>query len=306
MRRELYGLVIETDIDLRGAGLPTERDPDVRVTAADFVGQDDVDLNGHTLLDFQAGEERYTLVRVGDGGFLFRLHGFGDVRVSPSVDEVSVALAPHAPEGMTGVITIGAVLSLLLYLRHLPVFHGSAVDIGGEAVAFIGHSGQGKTTMAALFCAEGATAITDDVLVIENPDGVPAVRRGSRELRLRRPSSSLAAVVSGGTTRISADDRIVVAAPGTLGESVPLAAVVIPAPTRDGSPLRFMRLKATDATFALIGFPRLLGWRDPRILADLMAAAAAIASRVPVFVAYTPWGPPFPDGMTRALLGELR
>jgi energy-coupling factor transporter ATP-binding protein EcfA2 len=45
--------------------------------------------------------------------------------------------------------------------------HASAVVVGGEAVAFAGKTGLGKSTLAASFAAAGFPALTDDCLIVK-------------------------------------------------------------------------------------------------------------------------------------------
>jgi hypothetical protein len=56
---------------------------------------------------------------------------------------------------------------LLLSWAGKAVFHGSAVDVDGGAVAFLGDSGAGKSTLAASFAMNGKALVTDDGLEIE-------------------------------------------------------------------------------------------------------------------------------------------
>jgi hypothetical protein len=54
--------------------------------------------------------------------------------------------------------------------------HASAVAVDGAAVAFLGRTGRGKSTLAAAFGLRGAPIVTDDCLVFElSPEGVVAV-----------------------------------------------------------------------------------------------------------------------------------
>lgn len=64
-------------------------------------------------------------------------------------------------------LLIGQVLPFAAVLRGLEVLHASAVAIDGEAVAFLGHSGAGKTSLAMALCRLGAEFLADDVLSIE-------------------------------------------------------------------------------------------------------------------------------------------
>ncbi|MBU1419335.1 MAG: hypothetical protein KKD01_15045 [Proteobacteria bacterium] len=61
----------------------------------------------------------------------------------------------------------GSVLSLLLFQRGLLVLHGSVISINGHGVVFLGHSGAGKSSMAAS-CLQmaGNLLVADDAAVI--------------------------------------------------------------------------------------------------------------------------------------------
>ncbi|WP_166996728.1 hypothetical protein [Paramicrobacterium fandaimingii] len=298
----LYGLGIETDFDLHDAGASDLEKTDVRVRTGPDLQTNVPQPSGERLLDFETNEPWYTLVRTAQGDLHFRVHGVCDYLISSDFRDVELRMNAGVERGMDGVMTVGALVSLLLYLKGTSVFHGSAVDVGGRGIAFVGHSGQGKTTMATLFCAEGASVITDDVLVVDSAQMRPRIRRGTRELRLRSGIEELADRAAGGAFRVSADARRVIAPRHSDAADVPLHAIVVPNPTRDGSPMRFERLGEKDALLALLGFPRLMGWRDQSVLSRVFKDASVLAARVPVLLGHIPWGPPFPEGITTALL----
>ncbi|MBE9213095.1 serine kinase [Plectonema cf. radiosum LEGE 06105] len=62
---------------------------------------------------------------------------------------------------------LGPIFSVLLRQRGLLTIHASCVAIDGEAVAFIGHSGWGKSTLANAFYNQGYPLLTDDVMAIQ-------------------------------------------------------------------------------------------------------------------------------------------
>jgi hypothetical protein len=64
-------------------------------------------------------------------------------------------------------LLIAQVLPFAAVLRGLEVFHASAVELDGRAVAVVGPSGAGKTSLALALCESGASFIADDVLVLE-------------------------------------------------------------------------------------------------------------------------------------------
>jgi hypothetical protein len=105
------------------------------------------------------------------------------------------------PAGEVEMCLLGPILGFLLHLRGTPCLHGSAVAVDGRAVAFLGHSGAGKSTTAAAFVRAGYPALTDDVLALDeqesrSPEGLRyeegAQGRSPEGLRyLARPGHNL-------------------------------------------------------------------------------------------------------------------
>jgi hypothetical protein len=65
---------------------------------------------------------------------------------------------------------IAQVLPFTAVVRGMETIHASAVALGDRAVAFVGPSGAGKTSLSTLLMLRGARLITDDVVAME-PDG---------------------------------------------------------------------------------------------------------------------------------------
>jgi hypothetical protein len=59
-----------------------------------------------------------------------------------------------------------------LNLQGRVAIHANAVSLNGVAVAFVGYSGMGKSTLSAYCASRGAGFITDDVLVIDDRNQV--------------------------------------------------------------------------------------------------------------------------------------
>jgi energy-coupling factor transporter ATP-binding protein EcfA2 len=63
----------------------------------------------------------------------------------------------------------------ILAHKGLLVLHGSAVEIAGEAVVFLGETGMGKSTLAASLDRAGHRLLGDDAVIVTNgPDGYRA------------------------------------------------------------------------------------------------------------------------------------
>ena len=247
-------------------------------------------------------------VRRADGSHVLDFEDTCRVVVDQRLDHVTVHMAAGVPEDMAGVLVSGTVLSYLLMLREEIVLHASAVDLGGRAVGFVGSSGMGKSTMATLMCRDGGLLITDDVLRLNTLDDGSGYgcALGATELRLRSGASALtddfAADVS---HRATADDRHALSVAPATREGVPLAALLIPRPNRESPELGLTRLEPAAAALTLVGFPRILGIRDQRLLASQLVQMSQVAERVPVFVADVPWGPPFPPDLSARVLSAL-
>jgi hypothetical protein len=64
-------------------------------------------------------------------------------------------------------LLIAQILPFAALLQGLEVFHASAVVRHGEAVAFVGRSGAGKSSLALELCGHAAKLLADDVLALE-------------------------------------------------------------------------------------------------------------------------------------------
>jgi hypothetical protein len=73
---------------------------------------------------------------------------------------------------------IGQVLPLAAAIRGYEILHASAVCIDGRAVAFLGDSAAGKTSLATNMLLEGADFLADDALALEARDGVVVAHPG--------------------------------------------------------------------------------------------------------------------------------
>lgn len=101
--------------------------------------------------------------------------------------EIRAWSADDADHGLADVLLVDQVIPRVLAQRHELVFHGSAVEVAGVAIAFLGPSGRGKSTLAAHLGARGHPVLSDDCLRfewVESDDGArlivhpayPAVR----------------------------------------------------------------------------------------------------------------------------------
>jgi hypothetical protein len=253
------------------------------------------------------GYPRYTIYRV-DDGYVCRIASVGDFVIDADLRRVTCHPVVGGRTDVIPIVTTGTITAFILAMGGRCVLHGSAVEIGGNALAFVGASGQGKSTMAALFCAAGASLVTDDVLPLEfamvdgEADAVHCLR-SSNEIRLREKAASLADRFGQGTgVRITADERFALEPLATALARSPLAAVVLPRPDRKHSQVSARVLPPGEASFWLNRCQRIEGWKDRDHLRRQFFDIGRVAASVPVYEVSIPWGPPFARDLTEQVL----
>lgn len=82
------------------------------------------------------------------------------------------------------VYLLGPILGFLLRLRGVTCLHASGIVVDGRALALVGASGVGKSTLVAAFAAEGHTVLTDDVMPLEFKKDVLHAVSGYPHIRL--------------------------------------------------------------------------------------------------------------------------
>jgi hypothetical protein len=107
-----------------------------------------------------------------NSGYRIRFPDLADFTLS--LDGKRIAAYPVAgvsPQTLEH-LYLNQVLPLALSRQLRLVFHAGAIAIGNHAIAFLGSSGQGKSTLTASFATNGYPFLTDDGLQLENRQGI--------------------------------------------------------------------------------------------------------------------------------------
>jgi len=120
-----------------------------------------------------------------EAGYLLRFHDQADFTVSLTGDSITCHGVPDTDEATLQHLLQNQVLPLAMSRKGRLVLHASAVVVEGRALAFLGVSGRGKSTLAAAFAAQGCPFLTDDGLLLEPAHGQEQVMPGRPSLRLR-------------------------------------------------------------------------------------------------------------------------
>lgn len=117
-------------------------------------------------------------------GYLLRFDGLADFLITEECRCIQCIPVPNVSAAVAEHLYLNQVLPLVLSKQGKLVFHASAVEIDGVAVAFFGASGLGKSTLAASFGTSGYRFLTDDGLILEENNAGYAVQPSHPSIRL--------------------------------------------------------------------------------------------------------------------------
>ena len=139
-----------------------------------------------------------------DTGYLLRFPYLADFQVDPDGESV-VAWPTHGTSaGTVEHLYLNQVLPLALSRQGQLVLHASAVELGGNGVAFMGESGSGKSTLATSFAINGSRFLTDDGLQLHWSEGRCLVAPSHPSVRLWEDSEE--ALIHNSVTKAPAVD----------------------------------------------------------------------------------------------------
>jgi hypothetical protein len=223
-----------------------------------------------------------------DNDFLLRFPSLADFVIDGEGSYISAWLAPDTDEETLQHLLLDQVLPRVLALQGRLVLHSSAVSVDGRIIAFIGDTGQGKSTLAASFHIIGFQLLTDDGLVLKDEGGnIKAIPAYSG---LRLLPESVAALFKELPQRkvmasYSYKERV------SLGNNDEINPVELKALFVLGDPnlgdetksIRVSRLSQRDACMELVRNSFQLDISNHAQVKTLFAAASSVAEQLPVF-----------------------
>jgi hypothetical protein len=245
-----------------------------------------------------------------DGGATYvRWSGLGEFLVSSDGKRILCARAPECSMEAFQVYLLGQALSFALVKCGLEPLHSTAIAADGEAVAFLGSSGFGKSTLAACFLAAGHSLITDDLLILQPGAGGMEAFPGPPRIKLFPEAARRFLGSVSGVPMNSLTDKLVLPLESQARLSaLPLRAIYAIAPphnTGDAPDIRIEALSPREAFVALAGntFNSLLA--DPDRLRRQVGETTRLLSAVPVKRLSYPRGLEHLPSVREAVLHDL-
>ena len=176
-----YGLGIQSALPIPEF-MPADVGSDVTISVEN---DPNFTLKDHVPLELLAHPDPAFIILNGVEDAMFCVKDTGLFRVQGG-RKIVVVPAPDASDQLIRFFLVGKVMSILLYQRGLLVLHASAVEIGGHAVAFLGLSGQGKSSITATLHARGYGIVTDDVAPVILGKGLATIAPGFPQIKISR------------------------------------------------------------------------------------------------------------------------
>lgn len=218
--------------------------------------------------------------------YLLRFPDLADFEVSADGTEVVAHPAKGTDATTVEHLYNNQLVPLALSRQGRPAFHASAVTVAGGAVAFLGKTGMGKSTLAASFALNDAAFLTDDALLVEETnDGLLAM---PSHASLRLWEDSVEALIDQGIDEagpISYSSKARLLAGEALAhrnEPQPLLAAFVLA-AQEAQDVSIRTLTGLDRYMAWLGNSFLLDIEDHELLARHFDWTHRISGAVPTF-----------------------
>jgi hypothetical protein len=115
---------------------------------------------------------------------LIRIEGIADFEVKGGC-QIRIWPAAGVAQKDIEIVLLGPAWATLSHQRGMLPLHASAIVTKGGITAFAGHSGVGKSTIAASMGALGYELVADDILTVSNRNSVPGAWPYLRRLKLQ-------------------------------------------------------------------------------------------------------------------------
>jgi hypothetical protein len=231
------------------------------------------------------GDEWFHCRRLPDGSTYVRWAGCFEFLVSADGRQILYHPLKHATAESLTVYLLGQVLSFSLLARGIDPLHGTVVAVDGEAIAFVGDCGYGKSTLGAALLARGCAIVADDLVSLRPTrrgwlvqPGIPRLKLYPRiAARLVDTRSPAPRMIHGTAKRV-----IALRPPQAAAAPLPLKAVYVLSPPGDGDRIAIEPIAGGDALVEIVRAAfNLLVHERPRF-ANQFALAKRLAERVPV------------------------
>lgn len=274
-RVRLYGLTVDSPLPLPGAPSAPGSRANVRIrpgAARDFSG---------ARFD-RPDWFHYRTTRTGAAHL--RWSGLFEFLVSPDGCDIRYRRLGRASDESFATYLLSQVLSFSLLARGRDPLHGTAVRVGGEAVAFLAECGSGKSTLGAAMLARGFPVVTDDLLAVEPRGSSYVAHPGPARIKLFPGAARTLLPGRKGPVMAQGTRKMILSLgrPETVHQPVPLRALYVLAPRSRSQDVRIEPLPRSEALVEIVRASFNLLVSSPARLRSQFRSASRLAAVVPV------------------------
>jgi hypothetical protein len=178
---DIYGISLCSEIELSFPDSEPMQSADVSLLAAspDFFR----DATDGAVVS-PSHNRWYKYARLDNGQSYIRWDGLFEFLIDADGRRIWCGWLGAASLESLQVYLLGQALSFALVKQGYEPLHATSVVIDGQAIAFLGSSGFGKSSLAASFLADGHRLLTDDMLLLTRTDGDYQAQPGPSRIKL--------------------------------------------------------------------------------------------------------------------------
>ncbi|MGH9539097.1 MAG: hypothetical protein ACRD3H_14315 [Terriglobales bacterium] len=255
----VYGVTLGSDVPL---ALPAEGCGDLARISLRSAPASFFRAARRPLLAARDSRSWYQFRRLPDHSSYVRWDGVGEFLVSAHGHQICARRFDEASRESFEVYLLGQALSFALVKCRLEPLHATSVVVNGEAVAFLGESGFGKSTLAACFLAAGYAILTDDVLILRKDGkkdggffyaypGPPRIKLYPQLVRRFLGSASAGVAMNSASQKLVLPLGAARVSPGPIPLKA-LYALEAPRPSPRRQPIRIVSLTSRESFLELV------------------------------------------------------
>lgn len=265
-----YGLGIQTNIPVPEF-LTAQLPPDLTI---DYAPQEKVEDH---LPDSVLGQK--VALQITPQSAVIYLKNTGVFLLKAGQQVTAIPVPDATPERLRHALC-GIVMAVTLYQKGRFVLHGSAINFNGQAIAFLGQSGEGKSSLAAAFYGQGYDLLTDDLVAVNLADTPPTLTTAGTPIKLHPDMAKIVGIHQGGQPLPPPlPKHLFTLKHRTPAAAIPLQAIYV---LHSGAPLAIEPLSLQAAVSALThhaGLHSMLPPQDP----STFLHSTRLAQACPIF-----------------------
>ncbi|MBI3591534.1 MAG: hypothetical protein HY094_09200 [Candidatus Melainabacteria bacterium] len=253
-------------------------------------------VNSGIVLSFGKRDDKWFVLDFHTDGVVFT--------ISPDCSEIYYWAPTQKAKEEVRHLLLNTVIPLVMNHKNIETLHASSVLTSKGAIAFIGGSGDGKSTIAASLIQKGFHLVSDDKIPLYLHGEKIFIKSGPPEMNLWprvREALNLKTIIQESQKKIFTSFTTLQHAAG----SFPLVQIYFLNPIKEISPAAITSISKKEALYELIKNAQILDASDFNILKRLFLNLSQVTKHVPAKTLTYPKGIPNIEELSKILLLDI-